>query len=166
MTPTEIILHASATRPEWMERKPLSAKIAEIDSWHRDRGFRKIGYHWIVDRTGEVLPGRPETEQGAHVQGHNRNTLGICLIGGFGGAATDKFNDHFTAAQRIALTDLIADIQTRHKLTKLSGHNEYANKGCCCFDARSEFSLRPAPKAQTSMFAGIIALILSLFRKG
>ena len=166
MTPTEIILHASATRPEWLKSRPLSRKIAEIDSWHRDRGFRKIGYHWIVDRTGEVLPGRPETEQGAHVKGRNSQSLGICLIGGFGGAATDKFNDHFTAAQRIALTDLIADIQTRHKLTKLSGHNEYANKGCCCFDARSEFSLRPAPKAQTSAFAAIIAAILRLFTKG
>ena len=162
MTPTEIILHASATRPEWLKSRPLSRKIAEITSWHRARKFRTIGYHWIIDRSGEVLPGRPETEQGAHVKGHNRNTLGICLIGGFGGAATDKFNDHFTAAQRIALTDLIADIQTRHKITKLSGHNEYANKGCPCFDARSEFSLRPKTTAHPSM----LALILKLFTKG
>ncbi len=163
MTPTEIIIHATATRPEWMARKPLAAKIAEITSWHKQRGFRTIGYHWIIDRTGETLPGRPETEQGAHVKGHNRNTLGVSLVGGFGGAATDKFDDHFTVKQRTALENLIADIQTRHNITKLSGHNEYANKGCPCFDARSEFSLRPKQQKATSFFAGIIALIMKIF---
>jgi hypothetical protein len=164
MTPTEIILHASATRPEWLKSRPLSRKIAEIDSWHRARGFRKIGYHWVVDRDGTTLPGRSETEQGAHVKGHNRNTLGICLIGGFGGAATDKFNDHFTAAQRIALTDLIADIQTRHKITKLSGHNEYSVKACPCFYARSEFTLTGGKTP--SLFAWVIALIMKIFTRG
>jgi len=42
----EIILHCSATRPEWMGNAPLSAKRAEIRRWHmQDRGWRKIGYH-------------------------------------------------------------------------------------------------------------------------
>ena len=160
MTPTEIIVHCSATRPEWLKSRPLSRKIAEIDSWHKARGWKGIGYSYVIDRTGEVLPGRGENEQGAHVKGHNRNTLGICLLGGFGGAATDKFNDHFTAAQRIALTDLIADIQTRHKITKLSGHNEYSAKACPCFDVRSEFSLRPK---QPSATGGLLALIMKIF---
>jgi deoxyribodipyrimidine photo-lyase len=46
----EIILHCSATRPEWMGNALLAAKLAEIRRWHmQDRGWRNIGYHWLLD---------------------------------------------------------------------------------------------------------------------
>ena len=153
----EIIIHCSATRPDWLKGKPAAVKVAAIRKWHvEDRGWSDIGYHWVIDRNGEVLPGRPEGKQGAHVRGHNRNTLGVSLIGGFGGSAVDTFDDHFTGAQRLALEKLIADIQKRHKITKLSGHNEYANKGCPCFDVRSEFSLsQKQVKPKPSLYARI-----------
>jgi len=166
LIPTEIIIHCSATRPEWLEGEPLSRAVKTIDSWHKAKGWKGIGYHYVVGRNGKVLPGRPESEQGAHVRGHNQNTLGICLLGGFGGSADDTFNDHYTKEQRFALENLIVDIQTRHDITILSGHNIYANKGCPCFDVSKEFSLGKITVPQVpSLFDSIIAFISKLFSK-
>jgi len=50
----------------------------EIDRWHRDeRGWRKIGYHHLIDRDDATLPGRAESEIGAGVEGHNRGVIHI-----------------------------------------------------------------------------------------
>jgi hypothetical protein len=66
----EIVIHCAATAPEWMRGQPLTAKRKEIDRWHREeRGWRKIGYHHLIDRDGAILPGRAETEIGAGVEG-------------------------------------------------------------------------------------------------
>jgi hypothetical protein len=76
-----------------MAGPPLAEKIAEIRRWHvQQRGWRDIGYHWVIDRDGAVAPGRKETEVGAHVEGHNRGTIGICLLGGYGASADDPYD--------------------------------------------------------------------------
>lgn len=127
----EIIVHCSATRPEWMAGKSLDAKVAEIRDWHKARGFDDIGYHWIIDRDGSVLEGRQERITGAHVKNRNANTIGVCLIGGFGSSANDQFADHFTPEQGVALRELIDQIKGRHAIKKVSGHNDYdAGKAC------------------------------------
>ena len=128
---TEIILHCADTRPDWMDGHPLVEKVAEIRRWHvQQRGWPDIGYHWIVDRDGAVAPGRRETETGAHVEGHNRGTLGICLLGGFGASADDPFAKNFTLAQANATKRLIAEIKRRTAIQLVSGHNDYATKAC------------------------------------
>jgi N-acetyl-anhydromuramyl-L-alanine amidase AmpD len=96
----------------------------------QDRGWRTIGYHWLIDFDGQRAPGRPETDIGAHVVDHNRGTIGICLIGGHGADADDKFAEHFTSAQARTLRALIADIRSRTQITKVTGHNDYAAKAC------------------------------------
>ena len=132
----EIVVHCAATLPAWMAGRPLSEKRAEIRRWHTDpksrggRGWKDIGYHWLVDRDGKVIAGRAETTIGAHVEGHNRGTLGICLIGGHGASTNDRFGDHFTAAQNAALRRLIREISGRTRITTISGHYQYANKAC------------------------------------
>lgn len=126
----EIVVHCAATRPDWMRGQPLSAKVAEIRAWHRNNGWSDIGYHWVIDRDGAVQAGRLETVVGAHVAGHNSGTIGICLLGGFGAAASDSFSDHFTALQDIALRQLISAIQMRARIERITGHNEYAAKAC------------------------------------
>ena len=128
---TEIILHCADTRPEWMARQPLVEKVAEIRRWHvEQRGWRDIGYHWVIDRDGAVATGRPETVIGAHVEGHNRGTIGICLIGGYGAKADDSFAKNFTAAQAATLKRLVAEISGRTAIRNVSGHNDYAAKAC------------------------------------
>lgn len=139
---TEIVVHCSATRPDWMEGPGIHFldQVAEIRRWHvtpeaqGGRGWRDIGYHWLISRKGEVLAGRKETEIGAHVEGHNRGTIGICLIGGGGSAETDRFARHFTPAQNVTLRQLLLGIGIRSRIRRISGHNEWAAKACPGFN--------------------------------
>jgi N-acetylmuramoyl-L-alanine amidase len=57
-------------------------------------------------------------------------TIGICLIGGHGADADDKFAKHFTSPQAGTLRALIADIRSRTQIGKVTGHNDYAAKAC------------------------------------
>lgn len=137
---TEVIVHCSDTPPDWMQGKTIIAKRDEIDRWHRLRGFRKIGYHYLIDRDGTTTVGRPPTEVGAHVIGHNSGTLGVCLIGGHSGAAADDFAQHFTSEQKLALCQLIGDIRKRARIVRVTGHNQYAAKACPCFNVEKEIT--------------------------
>ena len=139
---TEIILHCAGTRPDWMSGRPLAEKVAEIRRWHvQDRGWRDIGYHWIIDRDGAVAAGRVETAIGAHVEGHNRGTIGICLLGGHGASADNAFEKNFTAAQAAAVMRLIGEIKGRTAIGRVSGHQDYAAKACPGFRVDRFYSL-------------------------
>lgn len=127
---TEIVVHCAATLPDWMAGRPLAEKRAEIRRWHLARGWRDLGYHWLIDRDGAIMAGRAETEIGAGVVGHNQGVIHICLIGGHGSAATDYFEGHFTGAQDITLRQQIAGIAARTRIQRVSGHNEWAAKAC------------------------------------
>lgn len=131
----EIIIHCTATRPEWREKLSANNKVEEVRRWHvDDNGWRDIGYHFLIDRDGTVVSGRPVEQMGAHVSGHNRSSIGIALFGGHGGSADDRFADNFTASQDEALRTKIADLMDQFpSIEKVSGHNEYANKACPCF---------------------------------
>ena len=48
----KVIIHCSAT-PEGKDYT-----VADIDRWHRERGFNEIGYHYVVYRDGSVHAGR------------------------------------------------------------------------------------------------------------
>ena len=132
----EIIIHCTATRPEWWAGKSLGQKVAEIRRWHVEQNkWRDIGYHFMIDRDGKVAPGRPVEKEGAHVMGHNTGTIGIALFGGHGSAETDAFAKNFTPEQDVALRKLIADLRRQYPIiSKISGHNEYAAKACPGFN--------------------------------
>ncbi len=147
----EIIIHCSATSPDWMKDKPIGDKVAEIDRWHKDRGWSGIGYHYVIDRTGVFERGRPLDKVGAHVKDHNTGTIGICLIGGHGSSANDDFFDNFTGAQDRALRDLIRQLQSDHStINKVTGHNEYAAKACPGFRVARWLNREPT-KTKTAM---------------
>lgn len=57
---TEIIVHCSAT-PEGKDYT-----VHDIDRWHRARGFKCIGYHYVIYRDGSIHNGRPVEQTGAH----------------------------------------------------------------------------------------------------
>ena len=127
----EIIIHCSATEAY------ADFKAADIDRWHRQRGFRQIGYHYVVRLDGTVENGRPEDMFGAHCLGHNRNSIGICYIGGLeNGAPADTRTD----AQRVALQTLVGRLKARFPGVKVHGHRDFAAKECPCFDAYKEYA--------------------------
>lgn len=75
MTIKKIVVHISASphgRGDGAE---------QIHQWHKEKGWDGIGYHEVITETGNLEAGRPHYWQGAHVRGHNKDSLGICLIG-------------------------------------------------------------------------------------
>jgi len=147
----EIIVHCTATTPNWWEGRSSEEKVREVRDWHLKRGWSDIGYHWLIDRDGTVVQGRPEEKIGAHVKGHNTGTIGISLFGGHGSSADDDFNDHFTWAQEEALRNLIGEIEQRYDIQKVSGHNEYSSKACPGFRVGPFLNKKPAPAPRTSV---------------
>lgn len=130
-TINEIIVHCSATP----EGRSFSA--ADIDRWHRQRGFSGIGYHYVVLLDGVVERGRPEEGVGAHCKGHNRQSIGVCYIGGLD--SCNKLKDTRTTAQRHALLQLMRELKQRFSTATVHGHCEFAAKACPCFNAAAEY---------------------------
>jgi N-acetylmuramoyl-L-alanine amidase len=170
---TEIIVHCTATRPDWWASRTTADKVNEVRTWHvRDRGWRDIGYHYLIDRDGTVATGRPVDQVGAHVAGKNTGTIGIALFGGHNSHPDDEFGQHFTPAQDAALRKLIAELRERFPaVMKVSGHNQYAAKACPGFYVPDWMAKKPAPKPEQkpannlgkpSWFADIIKAIVAL----
>jgi N-acetylmuramoyl-L-alanine amidase len=163
-----IIVHCSATPPDWMEGQGVEAQLAEIRRWHQARGWRREGYHFLIGRDGKIAKGRPIEEVGAHVKGHNTGSIGVCLVGGkwpqgAWGVKTDKFSDHFTPEQDRALRWLLTDLGEQFPSVKhIRGHNDYTDsKGCPSFEVsdwlKAEPTVTPTPKANWGI-AGLIVL--------
>ena len=85
--------------------------MADIDRWHKARGWRCIGYHFVVYRDGTVHPGRPVEQIGAHTSNHNARSIGICYVGGLDASGRPK--DTRTPQQRAALRRLVSDLRKR-----------------------------------------------------
>lgn len=167
----EIIVHATATRPEWGADQSNAWKVQQVRKWHLDRNFSDIGYHLLITRDGQVHTGRPIGRAGAHVKGRNANSIGIALFGGFSGAATDQFEDHFTPEQDKALRKLIATLQEQYPtIAKISGHSEYAAKACPCFDVSEWLADKPEPvlshpdpaEQRPTGFAALLTALIAL----
>ena len=135
---TLIIIHCSSVRPQ----QRSSAK--DIDSWHREKGWKGIGYHFVVRRDGTVETGRPLSEVGAHVVGHNRHSIGICYEGGLNDAG--EAADTRTPEQVQALRELVEQMHARFPRAVIVGHRDLdPRKECPCFDVVREFAdLQPA----------------------
>jgi N-acetylmuramoyl-L-alanine amidase len=128
----EIIIHCSATKAE------QDFSVEDIRSWHLQRGFNDVGYHFIVRLNGRVEPGRNINRIGAHCLGHNRRSIGVCYVGGLD--ADGKAADTRTSAQRQALVALLRKLRLNHPRATIHGHREFAAKECPCFDAGAEYA--------------------------
>lgn len=137
---TEIIIHCTATRPDFMDGAPAATKVREVRKWHLARGWSDVGYHYLIDRDGSVAEGRPIERDGAHVRGRNAGTIGIALFGGHGSSETDLFHDNFTISQNSALKDLISELHEQFGPVPVAGHNEYAAKACPGFNVKTWLS--------------------------
>ncbi len=124
-----IVIHCSATKPS------MDIGLSEIKNWHvNERGWRDVGYHYVIKRNGEVELGRNIRDTGAHAAGYNSKSIGICLVGGM--AEDNSTEDNFTAQQWTALLDLIKQKLSDYPDAKVIGHNEISEKDCPCFDVQ------------------------------
>lgn len=129
----KIIVHCTAT-PEGRE-----VSVADIDRWHRKRGFARIGYHYVVGLDGSIHKGREENAVGAHCKGQNSNSIGVVYVGGMS-KDMKRAIDTRTEAQRKSLMKLISELKNRYKGATVHSHYEYAVKACPCFDAGKEYA--------------------------
>lgn len=121
--PKIVILHCSASADYLRESIRFdSINAATINQWHIARGWKKIGYHYVVTRSGQIEKGREEKEIGAHCTGHNTGSIGICWVGTY----------RPTLPQLKSLKFLYEDILQRYQLdfTKWFPHNAFTKKEC------------------------------------
>ena len=106
---------------------------------HRQRGFHLgIGYHYVIRRDGTREMGRPEYMVGAHCQGHNKYSIGVCYEGGLDNDGRPA--DTRTEAQRQALRQLLRELKQRYPRALIVGHHDLnPMKACPCFDAARDY---------------------------
>lgn len=120
-----LIVHCSATTPA------MNIGTKEIDRWHRRKGWLGIGYHFVIRRDGTVETGRALAAVGAHTEGFNAVSVGICLVGGVND--TDNPENNFTPEQFDSLEKLLRDVIAEYPTAKITGHQRFANKACPSF---------------------------------
>ena len=121
---TLIVIHCSAVRPD------QTSSGAQIDTWHRQRGFHLgIGYHYVVRRNGEIEVGRPEYMVGAHCLNHNSHSIGVCYEGGYD--ARGQPADTRTEAQKASLRRLLETLHKDYPEALIVGHHDLDPKKAC-----------------------------------
>ena len=125
---TKIIIHCSATRPD------QRCDVETITKWHKARGFKTIGYHFFIDKSGAIHAGRPLTMAGAHCKGHNATSIGICYEGGLD--IRGRPADTRTPAQKDTLHRLLQRLREDYPHAKVMGHRDLpgVQKDCPCFE--------------------------------
>lgn len=141
-----IVYHCSATRTG------QTVTVEDIREWHKARGFKDVGYHFLIDEQGNVLKGRDTSLAGAHAEGYNLTSIGVCYFGGLdkNGKPTDTRTwDQITAMRtldqvlRIIYPEIKKSVGHRDLSVDLNGDgviskNEYM-KECPCFDVKTQF---------------------------
>ena len=116
-----IIIHCAATKGD--------VSAATIRKWHKERGWKDIGYHYVIRTNGTIEVGRPLEQAGAHTRGHNKNSIGICLAGGYDGTPS------YTKEQWRSLGVLIEGLRAEFDYPAICGHNDFTTaKTCPNFD--------------------------------
>jgi N-acetylmuramoyl-L-alanine amidase len=131
----QVVVHCSATRPSM----DIGAK--EINDWHLARGWRMIGYHFVVRRNGTLEVGRKITEMpAANGAGFNHNTATICWVGGLH-QVTGQSKDNRTPEQITTMHSLRSVLDILLKNPEWIGHRDIpgVKKDCPCFDVKTEF---------------------------
>ena len=116
---SEIIIHCADT-----PNGQAAYTITDIDAWHRERGFDRVGYHHVIHIDGTVHMGRSILMVGAHCRagGRNQVSIGVCLIG----------RDAFTKVQWQALKKLVTDTRAAlPHITRVSGHRDWEPHKTC-----------------------------------
>lgn len=73
----ELVIHHSASPRD-------RTTVETIDEAHRNRPrdpFDMIGYHLVIEASGQLRVGRPIWRFGAHCPPFNRSSIGLCVVG-------------------------------------------------------------------------------------
>lgn len=127
-----IVVHHSATK------RSQDIGVKEIRQWHKAKGWSDIGYHYVIRRNGILETGRTLDQAGAHVQGHNHHSIGICLVGGLSDDGKDaEYN--YTADQISTLIKILRNANAAFPSAEIVGHRDLDRKKpeCPAFDVKT-----------------------------
>ena len=118
-----IVIHSSDTTPE------ENVNVKDLDTKHRKEGLFSCAFHKVITRDGDVQDGRDIQIAGAHIDTtitlSNKNSIGICLIGG---KSTDGQPDcNYTFKQYSSLIELIAKLKIEYNDVEIVGHRDVTN---------------------------------------
>lgn len=135
-----IVVHCSATQEGKDYRK------ADVDRWHRAKGWNGCGYHYVIGLDGKIELGRNIEDKGAHVGAYNPGSVGIVYIGGLD--KWGKAKDTRTEAQKESLLWLLTEMRRLYPSAVIIGHRDLpgVKKACPCFDAKKEYNALFPPK--------------------
>ncbi len=122
--PKEIIVHHTADVFNGLQFKKVDNYHKSIDFPISSLGYF-CGYHYFIERNGELRQARRDNDEGAHTKGRNFVSIGICLAG--------NFNLEFpTKEQEEALGNLCADLMDKYKIpiSEIVPHRKYRLTDC------------------------------------
>lgn len=117
---TTIIIHHSASPRD-------TTTIDDIRAWHKARGFVDVGYHFVIESHGKLRLGRPISEVGAHCRGHNRHSVGVCLVGN-----NLVPEDKWTGSQVMQLRLLLGRLKDQLGTLAIVGHRDVPGSATQC----------------------------------
>ena len=109
-----IVLHHAAA---------AKCSVEDVHQWHLGNGWLGIGYHYFVDKAGHIYRGRPEDAIGAHCEGHNDHSIGVCAEGDF-------TQEQMSAKQQVAIAGLVGWLLSRHPSGTAKRHGDLCATKC------------------------------------
>lgn len=125
------VLHCTATQPE--------ASVESIKNYWKSIGWKRPGYHILVDANGIPHYLAPFDQITNGVKGYNMESIHISYIGGIDRDGKPK--DTRTPQQKATLLKCIKEaLEYVGRKLIIQGHRDFGvNKACPSFDAKKEY---------------------------
>jgi N-acetylmuramoyl-L-alanine amidase len=93
-----------------------------FNRWHMERGWPRIGYHYVIDKEGNTFRTNSIDTISYHVKNNNTKCIGICVVGNY---EVDEVSDEVRAALMILIDQLrcVGEFE-------LKGHRDFVNTLC------------------------------------
>jgi N-acetyl-anhydromuramyl-L-alanine amidase AmpD len=119
-----IVLHHAAAQ---------HASPDKIHEWHLKRSWIGAGYNVYIRKDGSVWELRPLWAVGAHAQGANSDSVGVCAEGMYHPSDTQTFDKAMPKAQYDAIVRVVRDLlQEYPSIRWIKGHKEVPGSATVC----------------------------------
>lgn len=128
-----LCVHCTASNQEW-KASDLMNYFTKVKHW------RKAGYHYVIEKNGNIVQLVNENESSNGVRGYNRITINVAYIGGVTGKSLMAV-DNRTDEQKKSLRTLLTRLKSKYPNAIIQGHRDFPNvrKECPCFNAKDEY---------------------------
>ncbi|MCM8901276.1 peptidoglycan-binding domain-containing protein [Caldicoprobacter algeriensis] len=138
-----IVLHHAAVQ---------RATPQQIHEWHLQRGWLGAGYNVYVRKDGSVWELRPLWAVGAHAEGVNSESIGVCAEGMYHSSDSQPYDREMPRQQFDALVKVVKDLVEEYpSIMWIKGHNEVQGSATAC--PGSFFPLQEVIRTATNSLA-------------